>query len=128
MGDLNEWVLTPINIFIISLIARRETDSDGRCSTLLAPGTKLEKGTFKMHFQCGEYFEKQNISYFYPYAEVCTYYKQGKLDAHAFRLSSSTSFPINITTFHYYFHRLGTRRTEEVKNKILYCQNIFTSS
>ncbi|GAA5960121.1 hypothetical protein JCM21900_002408 [Sporobolomyces salmonicolor] len=46
------------------------TDSDGRCSTLLPPGTVLEVGIFKITFFTSEYFTKRGILSFYPFVEI----------------------------------------------------------
>ena len=48
----------------------RQTDDDGRCSTLLEPATKLEPGIYKMKFGTGEYFKASSKPTFYPYVEV----------------------------------------------------------
>lgn len=49
---------------------RRQTDSDGRCSNLLAPSTRLETGIYKITFYTSEYFTARGISSFYPFVEV----------------------------------------------------------
>jgi 5-hydroxyisourate hydrolase len=48
----------------------RETDSDGRCSTLLPADEKLSPGIYKMVFHTGPYFEASKVSSFYPLVEV----------------------------------------------------------
>jgi hypothetical protein len=53
-----------------ALVVNRQTDNDGRCSTLLEPATKLEPGIYKMKFGTGEYFKASSNPTFYPYVEV----------------------------------------------------------
>lgn len=52
------------------LIATGTTNSDGRCPNLIATGTKLEVGTYKMTFFCSDYFARDGTECFFPYAEV----------------------------------------------------------
>ncbi|BGP23416.1 transthyretin/hydroxyisourate hydrolase family protein [Rhodotorula toruloides] len=52
------------------LQAQGMTDSDGRCNTLLPPGTHLEIGIFKITFFTNEYFTKRGILSFYPFIEI----------------------------------------------------------
>ncbi|GAA5853563.1 hypothetical protein JCM3766R1_003130 [Sporobolomyces carnicolor] len=46
------------------------TDKDGRCNTLLTPGTVLEIGIFKITFFTSEYFTHRGILSFYPFVEI----------------------------------------------------------
>lgn len=46
-------------------ISAATTDADGRCLALLAPGTSLAVGTYRLIFETGAYFENG----FYP--QVC---------------------------------------------------------
>ncbi|GAA6017874.1 hypothetical protein JCM11491_001200 [Sporobolomyces phaffii] len=46
------------------------TDKDGRCNTLLPPGTVLEVGIFKITFFTSEYFTHRGILSFYPFVEI----------------------------------------------------------
>jgi 5-hydroxyisourate hydrolase len=48
------------------------TDADGRCSTLLAPGTPIAPGMYKMTFFTEAYFEGTGNPCFYPLVEVST--------------------------------------------------------
>jgi 5-hydroxyisourate hydrolase len=50
-------------------IGRAETDSDGRCKTLLG-GVPLEVATYKLRFATAEYFATQKISGLYPFVEI----------------------------------------------------------
>ncbi|KDQ15730.1 hypothetical protein BOTBODRAFT_31619 [Botryobasidium botryosum FD-172 SS1] len=51
-------------------LAEGTTDSDGRCTSLLSPATKLDKGIYKMTFKTGEYFAASNVETFYPVVEI----------------------------------------------------------
>lgn len=51
-------------------LMHRETDVDGRCSTLLAPGRQVSPGMYKMTFFTDPYFNAKGISSFYPLVEV----------------------------------------------------------
>lgn len=46
------------------------TDLDGRCNSLLTPGSRVEVGIFKITFFTNEYFTKRGILSFYPFVEV----------------------------------------------------------
>ena len=46
------------------------TDSDGRVSNLLSDDIVLEAGRYKVLFVTEQYFKKQNIKAFYPFADV----------------------------------------------------------
>ncbi|GAA5950298.1 hypothetical protein JCM3765_004494 [Sporobolomyces pararoseus] len=46
------------------------TDKDGRCNTLLTPGTVLDVGIFKITFFTSEYFTHRGILSFYPFVEI----------------------------------------------------------
>lgn len=50
-------------------IASGETDTDGRCSTLLAPGS-LERGVYRLSFALDRYFESTGRRSFYPEATI----------------------------------------------------------
>jgi len=49
----------------------RQTDKDGRCTSLLDPSMKLSTGVYKLIFHTGEYFTKQGVKTLYPFVEVC---------------------------------------------------------
>jgi 5-hydroxyisourate hydrolase len=49
----------------------RQTDKDGRCTSLLDPEMKLSTGVYKLVFHTGEYFSKQGVETLYPFVEVC---------------------------------------------------------
>jgi 5-hydroxyisourate hydrolase-like protein (transthyretin family) len=63
----------------LSADARRVTDQDGRCSTLLDPSTKLAAGVYKMKFGTGNYFDKVSKPCFYPFVEVRKRLPKGKI-------------------------------------------------
>ncbi|CUA69675.1 5-hydroxyisourate hydrolase [Rhizoctonia solani] len=51
-------------------LASGQTDSDGRCTTLLPAEPRLNAGIYKMIFNTGEYFEKDKRDTFYPVVEI----------------------------------------------------------
>ncbi|PWN34801.1 Hydroxyisourate hydrolase [Meira miltonrushii] len=53
-----------------SVLAKGQTDNDGRCTTLLDPSTKLNGGIYRMTFETGSYFAKDNRPTFYPRVEI----------------------------------------------------------
>lgn len=52
-----------------NILSQTSTNADGRVTNLLGDN-KLEAGTYRMHFNIGEYFKNKNQMGFYPYAEV----------------------------------------------------------
>lgn len=50
-------------------LAHGETDADGRCSQLLAPGT-LAAGTYRLRFDLDPYFALDGRRSFYPHVEI----------------------------------------------------------
>ena len=69
----------------------RKTDADGRCSSILPPGTTLEAGVYKMIFQTGPYFASTNRETFFPVVEVsippflfCLFYSLNALGSYSF--------------------------------------------
>jgi len=57
-------------------IGAGETDEDGRCLTLLAPGT-LQQGVYRLSFGLDRYFETTGRRSFYPEATIIF-----RVDAH----------------------------------------------
>jgi 5-hydroxyisourate hydrolase len=51
-------------------IGRAETDLDGRAREILAEGSPLVQGTYRITFGIGKYFESRNVESFYPEASV----------------------------------------------------------
>ena len=51
-------------------LAERATDADGRVRDLLAEGSKLDAGTYRITFGTGAYFEAQGQATFFPEATV----------------------------------------------------------
>ena len=51
-------------------LAERTTDGDGRVKDLLAQGSKLDTGTYRLTFGTGAYFTAQGQPTFYPEASV----------------------------------------------------------
>lgn len=52
------------------VIGRGETDDDGRLRDLLASDALLETGNYRLTFETGAYFARQQIEGFYPQATV----------------------------------------------------------
>jgi len=50
-------------------LGRGETDSDGRCKTLLG-GATLAAATYKLRFATAEYYATQKLSGLYPFVEI----------------------------------------------------------
>ena len=46
------------------------TNKDGRIPDLLAKGTLLDLGIYKMKFEVKAYFDRDGINSFYPYVEI----------------------------------------------------------
>ena len=53
-----------------SELGRGATDADGRLRTLLASGSKLTRGTYRITFDTGAYFQSQGAIGFYPEASI----------------------------------------------------------
>lgn len=51
-------------------VARGLTGTDGRIEDFLTPGSKAEKGTYRLTFDTSTYFKSQGISSFYPNVTV----------------------------------------------------------
>ena len=51
-------------------IASGVTNSDGRIAGLLPPGVELPAGNYIMHFNTGNYFEKNKVTGFYPQVDI----------------------------------------------------------
>lgn len=51
-------------------LARSQTNMDGRVSQLLPESSKLEVGRYRITFDTGVYFKKNNTNGFYPYAQI----------------------------------------------------------
>lgn len=47
-------------------LARGQTDADGRCRELLAPGSRLEKARYRLTFETAAYFASHGIVSFHP--------------------------------------------------------------
>lgn len=52
------------------VIAEGKTNADGRIEALLPDTTILNAGTYRMHFDTGDYFTAQQLSVFYPWVDV----------------------------------------------------------
>jgi 5-hydroxyisourate hydrolase len=51
-------------------LAERTTDAEGRVRDLIADGSKLDAGTYRLTFGTGAYFAAQGQSTFFPEATV----------------------------------------------------------
>ena len=51
-------------------IASGVTNVDGRIANLLPPGVELPAGNYVMHFNTGNYFEKNGVTGFYPQVDI----------------------------------------------------------
>jgi len=51
-------------------LAERATDADGRVRDLLADGSRLDAGTYRLTFATGAYFASQGQRTFFPEASV----------------------------------------------------------
>ena len=52
------------------VLADTVTNQDGRVPELLPKNHKLERGTYRLTFETGAYFEKKSQSTFYPVAII----------------------------------------------------------
>jgi 5-hydroxyisourate hydrolase len=53
-----------------TVIGKGITDDDGRLRDLLAPDADLSEGNYRLIFDTGAYFQKQQIEGFYPQVTV----------------------------------------------------------
>ncbi|KZO96437.1 Hydroxyisourate hydrolase [Calocera viscosa TUFC12733] len=74
-----------------ALLASGRTDADGRCTTLLPPGT-LEVGTYKVCFDTGAYFAAGGRECFYPVVEITFFLKKPEEHYHIPLLLSPYSY------------------------------------
>ncbi len=51
-------------------VSRRETDADGRVKSLLEDSESSAAGSYRLHFETGEYFLGQGIEAFHPFVEI----------------------------------------------------------
>jgi 5-hydroxyisourate hydrolase len=51
-------------------LAERQTDGDGRARDLMADGSRLDAGTYRITFATGAYFAARGVSAFFPEATV----------------------------------------------------------
>jgi 5-hydroxyisourate hydrolase len=52
-------------------IARGTTNADGRIPDLLPADKLLALGIYKLKFFTQEYFERDGLTHFYPFVEIC---------------------------------------------------------
>jgi 5-hydroxyisourate hydrolase len=65
-----------------SLIAATRTDEDGRCAQLLAEGTELIPGTYRLTFDTASYQQAQNVKSLYPVVEITFLVLEGESHFH----------------------------------------------
>ena len=51
-------------------LAERSTDADGRARDLMADGSRLDAGSYRITFATGAYFAARGVSTFFPEASV----------------------------------------------------------
>lgn len=51
-------------------LAEKQTDGDGRARDLMADGSRLDAGTYRITFATGAYFAARGVSAFFPEASV----------------------------------------------------------
>ena len=51
-------------------LAKGVTNADGRCPELLAAGTVIQPGLYRMDFDTASYFQQQGVTGFYPLVQV----------------------------------------------------------
>lgn len=51
-------------------LTRTATDADGRVKALLPPGVMLRTGVYRLRFDVGAYFRRNNVEAFFPHVEV----------------------------------------------------------
>jgi 5-hydroxyisourate hydrolase len=51
-------------------LAQVQTDADGRISSLLPPGERLQSGRYRLGFETAAYFRAQGGNCFHPYIEI----------------------------------------------------------
>lgn len=61
-------------VCIFMLYVFSQTNSDGRCPTLLPEGYKAEKGIYRVTFETKAFFSKIGQYCFYPYVQVSIYF------------------------------------------------------
>ena len=62
------------------LLASERTDQDGRCLELLPQSEDFSPGVYRLIFDTGSYFGKQNVDTLYPVVEVTFQVREG--DSH----------------------------------------------
>ena len=77
-------------------LAEGKTNADGRISDLLDADTKLDAGTYRMHFATSEYFKSNNEQGFYPYVDIVFDLEAGGTHYH---------IPLLLTAFGYSTYR-----------------------
>jgi 5-hydroxyisourate hydrolase len=58
------------------------TDTDGRCSQMLAESQALPEGQYRLVFDTGSYYAAQNLSGLYPVVEITFQIRKGEFQFH----------------------------------------------
>jgi 5-hydroxyisourate hydrolase len=73
-------------------IAAVQTDDDGRCPNLLAPGASLIPGQYRLRFETGSYHAARSVKGFYPAVEVTVTVRPGDTHLHVPLLLSPNGY------------------------------------
>ena len=58
------------------------TDTDGRCSQMLAESQALPEGLYRLVFDTGSYYAAQNVPGLYPVVEITFQIRKGEFQFH----------------------------------------------
>jgi 5-hydroxyisourate hydrolase len=64
------------------MLGQRRTDDDGRVKDLLADGTQLSPGTYRLTFDTASYFHKSSVEAFYATISIAFVIKDGAQHYH----------------------------------------------
>jgi 5-hydroxyisourate hydrolase len=64
------------------LLAAAHTDQDGRCAQLLPEGEDLSAGTYRLVFDTGSYYARQNVDALHPLVAVTFLVRDGESHFH----------------------------------------------
>lgn len=76
-------------------LASGRTDTDGRVEKLLAPGSTIAPGVYRLRFETGAYFKSGGLETFYPWVEIAFEVHAGRPHHHVPLLLS----PFGISTY-----------------------------
>jgi 5-hydroxyisourate hydrolase len=64
------------------LLASARTDREGRCPQLLAEGTDISAGVYRLTFETGSYFTLEKLAALYPVVEITFQTQEGESHFH----------------------------------------------